>query len=80
MPERYPEPRPELLEVVCPRTNAAGLAAAEQLSASLSLPPPFSLEIAAHAGERWFLARGIPHFIEGYKGVRIDPQAAVAWQ
>jgi hypothetical protein len=57
MPERHPEPRPELFEVVCPRTNAAGIAAAEQLFASLGLPEPFSLEIAAHAGERWFLAR-----------------------
>ncbi|MCC7368850.1 MAG: hypothetical protein IT306_10530 [Chloroflexi bacterium] len=64
MTGRRPDPRPELLEVVSPRTNAAGIAAAEQLFASLAVSEPFSLEIAAHGGERRFLARA------GSKGMR----------
>jgi hypothetical protein len=45
------------VEVVTPRTNAAAIAAAENFLAAISLPEPFSLEMAATAGARWFLLR-----------------------
>lgn len=54
---RRPLPRPELVEVVSPRTNAATMTPAENLFAAISLAEPFGLEIAATSGARWFLAR-----------------------
>ena len=48
---------PELVEIVTPRTNAAAFTPAENLFAAISLPEPFSLEIAAARDARWFLAR-----------------------
>lgn len=54
---RAPEPRPELVEVVTPRTNAAIVTPAENLLAAISLREPFALEIAATDTARWFVAR-----------------------
>jgi len=54
---RRPLPRPELVEVVTPRTNAATMTPAENLFAAIPLAEPFGLEIAATSGARWFLAR-----------------------
>lgn len=54
---RHETQHPELIEVVTPRTNAANSVAAENLFAAISLTEPFSLEIAATATARWFLAR-----------------------
>src|SRR5688572_16894302 len=48
---------PELVEIVTPRTNAAAFTPAENLFAAVSLPEPFSLEIAATRDARWFLVR-----------------------
>lgn len=47
----------ELVEIVTPRTNSAGIAAAENLFAAVPLAEPFALELAATASARWFLAR-----------------------
>ena len=47
----------QLVEIVTPRTNAAAVSPAENLFAAISLPEPFSLEIAATHDARWFLAR-----------------------
>ena len=52
-----PEVRPELVEIVTPRTNAAIVTPAENLLAAISLREPFSLEIAATDTARWFVAR-----------------------
>ncbi|MGH2354956.1 MAG: hypothetical protein ACRDJN_25375, partial [Chloroflexota bacterium] len=49
--------RQELVEVVTPRTNAATITPAENLLAAISLPEPFSLELAATRQMRWFLVR-----------------------
>jgi hypothetical protein len=46
-----------LLEIVTPRTNTAGIMAAENLFAAISLLESFALEIAATPQARWFLAR-----------------------
>ncbi|MCL5107363.1 MAG: DUF87 domain-containing protein, partial [Chloroflexi bacterium] len=46
-----------LLEVVTPRTNTAAVTAAENLLAAVSLPEPFSLEMAATCDASWFLVR-----------------------
>ncbi len=54
---RAPEARPELVEVVTPRTNAAIVTPAENLLAAISLREPFALEIAATDTARWFVAR-----------------------
>lgn len=48
---------PELIEVVTPRTNTASLTAAENFLAAISLPEPFSLEVAATGQARRFLMR-----------------------
>ena len=42
----------QLLEVVTPRTNTATLTATENFLAAISLPEPFSLEIAATSRSR----------------------------
>ncbi|HET7767791.1 MAG TPA: hypothetical protein VFN74_03385 [Chloroflexota bacterium] len=47
----------QLVEIVTPRTNSAAVSPAENLFAAISLPEPFSLEIAATRDARWFLAR-----------------------
>jgi hypothetical protein len=47
----------ELVEIVTPRTNTATITPAENLIAAISMPEPFSLEIAATRNARWFLAR-----------------------
>ena len=47
----------ELLEVVTPRTNGAIVAPTENFLAAVSLPEPFSLELAAAPEARWFLLR-----------------------
>lgn len=47
----------QLLEIVTPRTNGATAQTTENLFAAISLPELFSLEIAATATARWFLAR-----------------------
>src|SRR5262245_9680283 len=47
----------ELLEIVTPRTNAAVLTPTENLLAAGAPDAWFSLEIAATARQRWFLAR-----------------------
>ena len=52
-----PEVRPELVEVVTPRTNAAIVTPAENLLAAISMREPFGLEIAATDTARWFVAR-----------------------
>jgi hypothetical protein len=52
-----PVPAEELVEVVTPRTNAAIVAPAENFLATISLPGPFGLELAASATARWFLVR-----------------------
>ncbi len=54
---RAQEARPELVEVVTPRTNAAIVTPAENLLAAISLREPFALEIAATDSARWFVAR-----------------------
>src|SRR5690348_13276920 len=46
-----------LVEIVTPRTSAATITPAENLLAAISLDEPFSLELAATADARWFLAR-----------------------
>jgi hypothetical protein len=45
------------VEIVTPRTNTATITPAENLIAAISMPEPFSLEIAATSSARWFLAR-----------------------
>jgi hypothetical protein len=52
-----PITRPELVEIVTPRANAAVITPAENLFAAISLPEPFSFEIVGTHGARWFLAR-----------------------
>ncbi|MCX6021486.1 MAG: hypothetical protein NTZ05_07110 [Chloroflexi bacterium] len=52
-----PVPRPELVEIVTPRTNGATITPAENLFAAISLAEPFSLEIAATGRARWFVVR-----------------------
>ncbi|MFN8472760.1 MAG: type IV secretory system conjugative DNA transfer family protein [Anaerolineae bacterium] len=47
----------ELVEVVTPRTNTASLTAAENFLAAISLPEPFSLEVAATGQARRFVMR-----------------------
>jgi hypothetical protein len=55
---RQVEARPcELVEIVTPRTNTATITPAENLIAAISMPEPFSLEVAATCNARWFLAR-----------------------
>ena len=49
--------RPELVEIVTPRTNAAVITPAENLLAAISLAEPFALEITATAQARRFVAR-----------------------
>ncbi|MGD9890390.1 MAG: type IV secretory system conjugative DNA transfer family protein [Dehalococcoidia bacterium] len=70
-----PETPQELVEVVTPRTNAAMITPAENLLAAISLPEPFSLEIAATDAARWFLIRA------GSAGMRrhLEDQLAVAY-
>src|ERR687885_1856314 len=45
------------LEVVTPRTNAATMSAAQHFFAGLSMPEPYSLEIAADQHARQFVCR-----------------------
>jgi hypothetical protein len=45
------------VEIVTPRTSAATITPAENFLAAISLDEPFSLEMAATADVRWFLAR-----------------------
>ncbi len=72
---RPPAIRPELVEVVTPRTNAAVITPAENLLAAIALAEPFGLEIAATRTARWFLARaGSPAMREHLEG-----QLAVAY-
>src|SRR3954447_13811645 len=47
----------ELVEIVTPRTSTATITPAENLLAAISLDEPFSLEVAATADARWFVAR-----------------------
>ena len=54
---RHASARPELLEIVTPRTNAAIVTPVENLLAAIALSEPFSLEIAATETTRRFLAR-----------------------
>jgi len=57
---RRDEARPELLEIVTPRTNLATVTPAENLLAAMSIadrPRPFALEMVATPTARWFLAR-----------------------
>ncbi len=65
----------ELVEIVTPRTNMATITPAENLIAAISLPEPFSLEIAASHHARWFLARA------GSVAMRrhLESQVAVAY-
>ncbi len=65
----------ELVEIVTPRTNTATITPAENLIAAISLPEPFSLEIAASHTARWFLARA------GSVAMRrhLESQVAVAY-
>jgi len=65
----------ELVEIVTPRTNTATITPAENLIAAISLPEPFSLEIAASHHARWFLARA------GSVAMRrhLESQVAVAY-
>ncbi|MCC6178359.1 MAG: TraM recognition domain-containing protein [Chloroflexi bacterium] len=57
--KRRPSPssRPELVEIVTPRTNAAVITPAENLLAAISPAEPFGLEITATAQARRFVAR-----------------------
>lgn len=65
----------DLIEVVTPRTNAATIAAAENLFAANALSEPFSLEIAATGTARWFVARAAgPRMLSHLRG-----QLAVAY-
>ena len=77
---RTPPVHLELLEVVTPRTNSATLTAAENFLAAISLPEPFSLEIAATSRARWFLARAgseaMRRHLEGQLGAAY-PQAEI---
>src|SRR6266511_4090079 len=52
-----PVARPELVEIITPRTNAAVITPAENLLAAISLTEPFGLEITATAQARRFVAR-----------------------
>src|SRR6266542_3800130 len=57
-PQDQPPLQPQqLVEIVTPRTNAATLTPAENFFAAVSLPQPFSLEIAATCTARWFVVR-----------------------
>src|SRR4051794_5811156 len=49
--------RPELVEIITPRTNAAIITPAENLLAAISLSEPFALEMTATAQARRFLVR-----------------------
>ncbi|HEY8694872.1 MAG TPA: DUF87 domain-containing protein, partial [Chloroflexota bacterium] len=49
--------RPEVLEIVAPRTNTAAITAAENFFSGLALGAPFCLEIAATETARWFQLR-----------------------
>jgi len=49
--------RPEVVEIVTPRTNAAVITPAENLLAAISLAEPFGLEISATAQARRFVVR-----------------------
>jgi hypothetical protein len=65
----------ELIEIVTPRTNAAVITPAENLLSAIALDEAFSLEIAATASARWFLARA------GNPAMRqhVEDQLAVAY-
>lgn len=81
-PKRREEPTPaqELVEVVTPRTNTATLTAAENLLAAISLAEPFSLEIAATAQARWFLARSASDAMRSHLTAQLGaayPQAEI---
>src|SRR6266540_3407331 len=71
---------PRLVEVVTPRTNLASLTSAENLLATVSVPEPFALEIAADHQTRRFLMRtaadGMRQHLEGQIGAAY-PQAAL---
>ena len=75
-----PPERTALVEIVTPRTNAAAILPAENLLGAISLPEPFSLEIAGTRQMRWFLARagsvGMRRHLENQVGVAY-PQAAL---
>src|SRR6266545_2782882 len=71
---------PRLVEVVTPRTNLASLTSAENMLATVSVPEPFALEIAADHQTRRFLMRtaadGMRQHLEGQIGAAY-PQAAL---
>jgi hypothetical protein len=78
---RRPTPTPvSLLEVITPRTNAAGLTSAENLLAAIALGESFALEIAADHQARRFLLRaasaGMLEHLHGQLGATY-PQAGV---
>lgn len=68
-----------LLEITPPRDNERDAAAVQDMLAALSLSEPFSLEIAAEAGRKRFLARGSPRAIEHLRSrlAGIYPQAGL---
>ena len=73
-------PAQELMEIVTPRTNAAAVSPAENLFAAISLPEPFSLEIAATRDARWFLVRASSAAMRGHLEDQLGaayPQAEV---
>lgn len=67
--------RPELAEIVTPRTNTATITPAENLLSAISLAEPFGLEIAATSSSRWFLARAESVAMR----VHLESQLAVAY-
>src|SRR5688572_26437989 len=72
---RPPLAHPHLLHVVSPRTNAAAITSAVNCLGALAGAEPFSLEIAADSGMRWFLARAGSAAMAG----RLAEQLAVAY-
>src|SRR5579872_2020592 len=69
------EGRPELIEIVTPRTNPAIITPAENLFAAIAFPETFSLEIAATRTARWFLARSQRPGMRGH----LEAQFAAAY-
>src|SRR5712692_12068744 len=49
--------RPEVMEIVAPRTNTAAITAAENFFSGLHLRAPFCLELVATHTARWFQLR-----------------------